>query len=216
MLFLRSILQEDDLIVKVDGKNVYSLYSSNLSELITKSGDSIDMTIIRDGEEMNVTAIRQGYTFINEEEEIVNREGIGIQISYANYNYGFFGSIWRGVVSCGQVVKLIVETLGKLFTGLIGVKGNLAGPVTTIGAISEQTASYGIIGYLSVLAVISISVAFTNILPLPALDGSRIVFVIVEWIRKKPINRKIEGMIHAIGLIVLFSLTILLDLLNYV
>ena len=209
-------LQADDKILAVNGKNVYSLYESNLGELIRNAEDTMIITIIRDGVKSDVAVTKQEYNYINEDNETVTTTGIGIQIQFASHNYGIIGSIWRALVSCYQIISLILSTLGKLFSGLIGIKGNLAGPITTIGAISTTTASYGLSGYLSVLAVISVSIAFTNVLPLPALDGSRVIFTVIEWIRRKPINRKIEGMIHAIGLLLLFSLTILLDILNFI
>ena len=67
-----------------------------------------------------------------------------------------------------------------------------------------------------VICVLSATLAITNLLPLPALDGSKIVFTLIEWIRKKPLNRKVENIIHTVGLIALFSLTILLDIINLV
>ena len=211
-----NVLQAGDRILQVDDRNVYSIYESNLPKLINEAGDEMVLTIDRNGSKIEVEAVKQEYTFVNDEGQAELKTGLGIQIQFVSYKFGLFGSLWRSLVSCGQIVDLIVTTIGKIFTGILGVKGNLAGPLTTIAAISSTTASYGLSGYLSVLAVISVSIAFTNLLPLPALDGSRVVFTAIEWIRRKPINRKVEGMIHAIGLLVLFSLTILLDILNFI
>jgi regulator of sigma E protease len=207
-------LKKDDLIIKVNGRNVYSIYQSNLSSLIENADETMRITVLRDGERVEITAKKQEYNFVNEENEQEVRTGLGIQIKFVAHRFNILGSFGRAIVSCYQIIELIFSTLGKIFTGLMGVKGNLGGPITTIVAISTTTSTYGISGYLSVLAVISVSIGFTNLLPIPALDGSRVIFTIIEWIRKKPINRKVEGMIHAVGLIVLFSLTILLDLLN--
>ncbi len=210
-------LQEGDVILKVNGSTIYTLYETNLTKLLqVEEGEPITITVVRNGERMDVVTYRKAYSYVNDEEETVNNTGIGIQIRYGSYRYNFFGCLWRGIVASYQVVVLIISTIGKLLSGIIGIQGSMGGPITTIKAISTTTASYGISGYLSVLAVISVSIAFTNILPLPALDGSRIVFTIVEWIRKKPINRKVEGMIHAVGLLVLLSLSLLLDILNWV
>ena len=69
--------------------------------------------------------------------------------------------------------------------------------------------------YILVLfPLISVNLAVFNLLPIPALDGARMVFTAIEWIFKKPINRKVEGYIHSIGLIVLFALVIFLDVFN--
>jgi regulator of sigma E protease len=63
-------------------------------------------------------------------------------------------------------------------------------------------------------AFLSIILAFMNILPIPALDGCKVIFCIIEWIRKKPVNRNVEAMIHFIGIIFLFGFAILVDLLQ--
>ena len=64
--------------------------------------------------------------------------------------------------------------------------------------------------------IFGISLAIFNLLPIPALDGARVVFVLIEWIRKKPINRNIEGTIHAIGLIALLIFAVAIDLVKCV
>jgi regulator of sigma E protease len=69
---------------------------------------------------------------------------------------------------------------------------------------------------LEIAGFIGVSLAVFNLLPVPALDGARAVFVIIEWIRKKPINRNIEGTIHAIGLILLLIFAIGIDLIKCV
>lgn len=210
------ILHKGDQILKVGNKNIYGIYESNLGRLINESGDTLNLTIVREGEKIVVQVPIQEYEYLNADDELVTANGIGIQVASSGYKFNIFSNFIRAIRSCGEVIVLIISTLGKLFSGIIGIKGNLAGPITTVTTISSVTAQAGIAGYLSVLAVISVSIAFTNILPLPALDGSRIVFTIIEWIRRKPISRKVEGMIHTVGLILLFSLTILLDILNFV
>ncbi len=65
------------------------------------------------------------------------------------------------------------------------------------------------------VCVLSASIAIMNILPFPALDGSKIVFCIIEWIRGKPINRRVENIIHVVGLVLLLALAIVLDILHF-
>jgi len=72
----------------------------------------------------------------------------------------------------------------------------------------NQAANQGIISLLYLLAFISVNLGFINLLPFPALDGGRIVFLIIELVRGKPIDQKKEGLIHFIGLILLFALMI--------
>ena len=66
------------------------------------------------------------------------------------------------------------------------------------------------------MPLIASNLAIFNVLPIPALDGSKIVFTLIEWIRKKPINRKVENVIHAVGMLLLFGFVIIIDILGFV
>ena len=68
--------------------------------------------------------------------------------------------------------------------------------------------------FLVLLPLIAANLAIFNILPIPALDGSKIVFTLIEWVRGKPVNRKVEAIIHAVGLVLLFGFAIFVDLLQ--
>ena len=88
---------------------------------------------------------------------------------------------------------------------IIGLS-DLAGPVGTVSVIAEATTSGGFLNALSLMAFITINIGVFNLLPIPGLDGGRLFFLIIEGIRRKPINPKREGMIHAIGLVLMFAL----------
>ncbi len=106
----------------------------------------------------------------------------------------------------------ILAFLIMLLTGQQALEG-IGGPITTISTIATFTQT-SFAGFLVLLPLIAANLAVFNLLPIPALDGSRMVFVVIEWLRGKPINPKIEGYIHGIGLLVLLSLVLLLDLFN--
>ena len=106
----------------------------------------------------------------------------------------------------------MLRSLGELFTGKLGMEA-VGGPVTTIKVTSE-VASSGFSSFLSIAALIGVNLAVFNLLPVPALDGSKVVFCLIEWIRKKPVNRNVEAMIHFIGIIFLFGFAILVDVLQ--
>ena len=107
---------------------------------------------------------------------------------------------------------MVLTSLGQLLTGKIGIK-SMGGPITTIRVTSEQATS-GWQNFLNIASFIGVNLAVFNLLPVPALDGSKIVFCIIEWIRKKPINRKVEATIHFVGIILLFAFAILVDVLQ--
>ena len=77
-----------------------------------------------------------------------------------------------------------------------------------------QVARSGFANILMLVTMISVNLAVFNLLPVPALDGCKMIFVIIEWIRGKPVNRTVEGYIHFIGLFLLFGFVIAVDLLR--
>jgi regulator of sigma E protease len=80
-----------------------------------------------------------------------------------------------------------------------------AGPVGIVSQIAQQTRDYGLDGYLELLIILSINLGLVNLLPIPGLDGSRILFLLVEAIFRKPINRKAEAVIHLTGFALLIT-----------
>lgn len=222
-------LQEGDIIYRVNGHRVYTLTDSNVGALLADCEDGqIEMTVIRGyqpimlgknvifrrGEMVNVTANLGEYYSTDADGSVVTYRGIGIMTSYVSYRFNVFQCFWLGIVFCVQVVVLLFQTIGGMLTGLVAVKGNLGGPITTVGVIASSVSKGGFRSILLLLGMMSANIAVMNVLPLPALDGSRVVFTLIEWIRKKPIPRKVEAIIHTVGLVLLFGITILFDILN--
>ena len=134
----------------------------------------------------------------------------GYRMYSENVHFGFFESIGRGFVYAFRSAGSTFSALGQLITGKLGIDA-LGGPVTTISITSEYV-SMGFNYLLEIAGFIGVSLAVFNLLPIPALDGARVIFVIIEWIRKKPVDRKIEGYVHTIGLIALLLFAIVIDL----
>ena len=135
-----------------------------------------------------------------------------LQIGYYKYNFG--EALLNAVpFTCRWAWKVLV-IFGQLITGQLSIKA-LGGPVTTIKSMATMTMqSFNILFLL--LPLIAVNLAVFNLLPIPALDGFQIIFVIIEWIRKKPVKREVVNMINNIGLIVLFGFVILVDILQFV
>mgnify|MGYP002707134786 FL=1 len=134
---------------------------------------------------------------------------LGMLQSFEYKRYSFGEALLYAFPFCIDVCWLILKVLGGIFTGATKVS-ELGGTVTTVEQIAKITSiDWKYIFYL--IPLISMNLAVFNILPIPALDGARMVFVIIEWIRKKPINRNVEAYIHFFGLIILFALVIFLD-----
>ena len=134
---------------------------------------------------------------------------LGILQSFEYKRYSFGEALLYAFPFCIDVCWLMLKVLGGIFTGATKVS-ELGGTVTTVEQIAKITSiDWKYIFFL--IPLISMNLAVFNILPIPALDGARMVFVIIEWIRKKPINRNVEAYIHFFGLIIIFALVIFLD-----
>lgn len=218
-IVIEQVLKDDDVILKVDGKPTYALLEqfSKLSRGL-KDKDSAVLTISRDGQIIEVVATKGMYSYDKTNDdgsvEHIEQIGIGVTLNLQRVKLGFFHSLGHAFGFAFDVIGLIFRSFGGLFTGALKVNETLGGTVTAISSLAEMT-SMGFPAVMYGLCVLSASLAIMNILPLPALDGGRIVFCIIEAIRRKPINKKTEGIIHTVGLFVLLALAIILDLVHF-
>ena len=135
-----------------------------------------------------------------------------------NIYHNVGGAILKAVPFSFEITGMIFEILGKLVTGQLGMNA-IGGTVATVSvmgssigeAITSQSVDIAFAQIFYLLTLISINLAVFNWLPIPSLDGARMVFVIIEWIRGKPINRELEAMIHTIGIICLLGFVIFAD-----
>jgi regulator of sigma E protease len=222
-------LKPGDIIYQVNGKNIYTLVDTNVGGILKDCDDGlVELTVLRTckaqfvgknivfskGEKVKVTGYLGDYYSTDADGNVTTYRGLGINTTFISYRAGVGRSFIYAVIFCVQVVVFLFQTIGGMFTGLVAVKGNLGGPITTVSVIASYASKGGFRTILVLLGMMSANIAVMNVLPLPALDGSRVVFTLIEWIRGKPIPRKIEGIIHTVGLFVLFGITILFDLLN--
>lgn len=223
--------QDEDIIIKCEGKNIY-LTSDLMSALEGRSeGDKVNFTVSRRvGEERKVTDIsvvlRSDASFENLTDTNALWSALGIEKQYSedgqNFAYlvasasykgfGFFETVGRSFVYSFQIGGTIFKVLGQLLTGDLGLSA-FGGPITTIKLTSE-IASRGVQSFLEIAAFIGVNLAVFNLLPIPALDGSKIVFTAIEWVRGKPLNRKVEAVIHAVGFVLLLGFAVLVDILQ--
>ncbi len=202
-------MQPGDVITAVGGKRV-NYYAETVPLILAVEGDDVAITVERGGK----TVVCQLHDIYNEE---AGKNLIGITIEPVRMRFGFFRSIG---MSFGYVWSMVTETFsffGRLFQGNVQ-STDVAGPVGIIAYISEAV-RFGFETVLRFAVMISMSLGIMNLLPLPALDGGRAVFMVIEGIRGKAIPPEKEGFVHFAGLILLFGLIIFLtynDIVNLI
>lgn len=210
-------LMVGDIILEVDGKSLYSLVNPNdLANKLSKFDEKVEVTVLRNNQEIQVTIFKSDYIGVDENGKQFNKKGFGITIGeYAEYKFGFVTALGRSFIFIFKLVGLIFSTIGGVITGVLGVGESMGGTVTAITTIA-QISKAGFKGVLYAVCVLSANLAVMNLLPIPALDGSHVVFTTIEWVRGKPIKRKVENIIHTVGLLCLFALAIILDIVHFV
>lgn len=203
-------LKEGDIVLSADGEDVYSLIDATAFSDAMKDKESVTLVVLRDGEEVELNVKKVYYAG----EDGQASYGLGITYGYTQYKMGFFPAIGHSFVFVGDVIELIFTSIGQLFTGDAKVSETLGGTVTAVASLAQLTQA-GFYAIMYGVCVLSASVAIMNILPFPALDGSKVIFTLIEWIRGKPVNRKIENIIHMVGLALMLILAIVLDLLHF-
>jgi regulator of sigma E protease len=204
-----SYIREGDVVIAVDGKKITILDS--LSELLAnkKENQEFTLTVIREGIETDINNIKK----VKYESEGKQYLGIGIAIGdYKTQKYNFIESIGYAFPFTLKMAGAILSAFGDIFRG-IGLD-QLSGPVGTITEMAKITQA-SLYNVLILLPLLSVNLGIFNLFPIPALDGSKVVFTLIEWIRGKPINRNVENIIHFIGFIFLIGLVILIDLLKF-
>ena len=220
-------LQDGDIILACEGRSVYLV--SDLMDALEgrRAGDRALFKLSRaDGEDRTVVeteiVLRSDADFANLADSGALWRALGVRYSaerdvyrVASCSYrgfGFWETVGGSFVYSFRIGGALFRTLGQLLTGDIGLSA-FGGPVTTI-RLTSQIASRGIQPFLEIAAFIGVNLAVFNLLPIPALDGSKIVFTLIEWVRGKPVPRKIEGAIHAVGFVLLIAFAVLVDLLQ--
>ncbi len=201
-------LMKNDVIIRVNGVdlNVMNTFSDVVS---ASDGTEFTFTVIRDGETLDVI-VKKGTVYDKKNK----KEYLGFGIMSGTLAKPM--NVWEALALCvPYTLKLswvILGTFGKLLTGKLGLN-TVTGPISTIGFMA-QAAKQNWLNILLLLPMISANLAIFNVLPIPALDGSKVVFAIIEWVRGKPLNRKVEAYIHAAGFILLLGFCVLVEILH--
>lgn len=197
----QSGLKVDDKIIEVEGRKIFSTYDLSYAFTNVKGG-KIDMVVKRDGEKVELKDVK----FDSSEEN---------GISYLNvdfYVYGIrktFGSyIKQTFATAASYCAVVWRSLIDLISGKYGISA-VSGPVGITAAIGSA-AKQNLENLLPIMALITINLGIFNLLPIPALDGGRLLFILIEMIFRKPVPQKYEAIVHAVGFALLIGFMLLI------
>lgn len=189
-------LEAGDRITSVNGVEVDAW--EDMTDVIHENiGTELAFTVEREGETLNFFIV-----------PVDDGSGNGIiGVMAERESVSVFQAVKSGLIYTYQITKLVLVSLWQMVTGAIGLE--LTGPVG-LGHMVGQAVDYGWLNFLVFVGAISVNLGIVNLLPLPALDGSRLVFLLLEGIRRKPIDRNIEGAIHFVGFVLFLALTVVI------
>ena len=225
-------LEEDDVILAINGKKIDFAFSATYQDLIKQELDNaiaqvkdetntqvqsledykITFTVRRDGETIDVNDVyfvSHTYTYENQE---LTKYTIGVSLK--SYVYSFWEALARCIPFAFGLAWIVLKGLWQLLTFQVAIN-QIGGTVTTVALMASYTQANPAT-MLLLIPLVSANLAVFNLLPFPALDGSHVLFTSIEAIRKKPINRKVENMIHTVGLLILFAFVVVVDILHFV
>ena len=208
-------LMQGDRIFSIDGERVY-IYDNVTLFFARSNGQTMDLVVERNGQRVHLDDLP-----LYPREYIVNgqttlRYGIDFLVEPAT----FAGKMREGLLMSVDFVRLVRLSLGDLISGAVGLR-EMSGPVGIVGVISDvgstaSSAQSAIHGMLFIAALIAVNLAVMNLLPLPALDGGRILFLLLNGVLnlllRKKISPKYEGYVHMAGLLALMCLMLVVTL----
>ena len=194
-------IQSGDLIIKINENKVKDIYDIN--SIISKNQkEEMDFQINREGNILNLK-IKPEYSVENQ----IYLIGITSKLDHS-----ILKSISLGANRTLEMSKLILKSIKMMFSGSFKME-YLSGPVGVVQLIGSES-SKGFLNFLQILGLISVNLGVFNLLPIPALDGGKFLFLLIEALRGKPIDEKIEQGLSLIGISLLFSLMIYVTIFN--
>ena len=199
-------LLKGDKILQIDG-TLLPNWGQTVAYIKARPSEDIELTIGRDGQ------IQRIFATLGVQETDTGRIGIlGVSPVFEQWPSGLvfeqqhnlFSAVGLGIDKTWRLMTLSVDMIGKLFTGDVSVK-SLSGPVS-IAQGAGMSASFGLVYFLSFLALISVNLGIINLFPLPMLDGGHLMYYLIEWVTGKPVSEEVQEIGFRIGAVILFSL----------
>jgi len=196
-------LEMGDFITALDGNKITTVEEfKNYTQ--TRLDQEITITYIHGDEEITTS-------FIPEDIDDDDTGKIGAWlVDIGIVSYPWYQAIWKGISTTVSVTWEILKAFYELIKGLIISKpigADIAGPIG-IAVLTGQMVKMGFVYILQFAALLSINLAIINFIPFPALDGGRILFLIIEKLRRKPMKQQVEATVHNVGFMILIGLII--------
>ncbi len=207
-------LQKGDVLVALNGQQIEN-GTQMISEIAAQNaGQPIAVTVLRNGEQSTLQITPGPWTTTTGERIPV---GFGFQYSARMEPVNVPHAVVLGITHTWDVLGQFIDGLRQLFGGLLGVNAPPPGGVTGIVGIARGTGEViqqdGLQGFLQWMSLISLNLFLVNLLPIPALDGSHILFSIIEVLRRgKKVPPEKEAMVHAIGFVMLMGLMVIITI----
>lgn len=205
-----SQLMVNDEILNIEGLPIYSAsditYKMQSSDRKNEAGNLVfDITVRRNGE----TVLLKDVEFMT-----TNRQdgSSGVYFDFLVYRLekNFENVVNMGFRESSSKARIILLTIVDIVKGKYGLN-DFSGPIGVGSVITEAVKTYTFSDFMSVMAFLSINVGVFNLLPIPGLDGARLIFLIIELIRRKPVKPQVEGVIHFVGMAILLLFIIVLS-----
>ena len=189
-----------DRFLAVDGKAVESM--DDLIDLVhAADADHMEAMVLRDGREQRVVL-----SDLYDAEADANM--MGVIITYGTKRVGLLYAMREGAAYCWELAGLVFKSLGMLFTREATIQ-DMTGPVGIVQLLG-QAAESGWYTVLNLCTLLSVNLGVFNLFPIPALDGGRLLFILIEWVRGKPVPPEKEGLVHLIGFGLLLILVVVI------
>lgn len=194
-------LMVNDKITEVEGRKIFSTYDLSYAFTNVKDG-KIDMTVIRDGKRVELKDV----AFNSSEEDGISYLEVDFYVYGIKKTVGSY--IEQTFATAASYCAVVWRSLIDIIAGKYGISA-ISGPVGITAAIGSA-AKVSLANLLPIMAIITINLGLFNLLPVPALDGGRLLFILIEMIFRKPVPQKYEAAVHAIGFAVLIAFMLLI------
>jgi regulator of sigma E protease len=197
----KSGLMANDTILEVDGRRIFTTYDLSYAFTNVKDG-KVDIVVNRDGEKVELKDV----AFESETIEGIDFLTVDFKVYGEKKTFGSY--IKNTVKTAISYTAVIWRSLIDLISGKYGISA-VSGPVGVTVAIADA-AKQSLQNILPLMAFISINLGIFNLLPIPALDGGRLMFILYEMIFRKPVPQKFESVVHTVGFVLLFGFMLLI------